>query len=76
MCMRCRKLKRLENISQLKKDPFALHSNYSFEIVILVMSLKNCQTCFLLLCFLCPLHFQEEAGEDRGGGGGVGVAAC
>ena len=40
MCMRSRKLKRMENVSQLNKDSFALHSNYSFEIVILVMFLK------------------------------------
>ena len=77
MCMRSRKLKRLENVSQLKKDPFALHSNYSFEIAILVMFLKNGKTCFLLLCLLCPLHFQEEAGVDRReGGGGGGRGAC
>ena len=70
MCMRSRKLKRLKNVSQLKKDPFALHSNYSFEIVILVMFLKNCQNCFLSLCLLCSLHFQEEAGV------GGGLAKC
>ena len=69
MCMRSGKLKHLENVSELKKDPFALHSNYSFEIVILVMFLKNCQNLFLSLCLLCPLHFQEEAGVDGGGGG-------
>ena len=67
MCTRSRKLKRLEDVSQLKKDPFALHSNYSFEIVILVMFLKIVKTCFLSLCLLCPLHFQEEAGEGGGG---------
>ena len=68
MCVRSRKLKRLENVSQLKKDPFALHSNYSFKIVILVMFLKNCQNLFSF-GLLCPLHFQEEAGVDGGGGG-------
>ena len=35
MCMRSRKLKRLENVSQLKKGVFALHSNCSCELVIL-----------------------------------------
>ena len=74
MCMRSRKLKRLENVSQLKKDPFALHSNYSFEIVILIMFPKIVKTCFLSLCLLCPLHFQVEAGVNGGGGGGGGCA--
>ena len=69
MCMRSGKLKRLENVSELKKDPFALHSNYSFEIVILVMFLKKLSKLVLLLCLLCPLHFQEGAGVDGGGGG-------
>ena len=34
MCMKSRKLKRLENVYELKKDLFALHSNCSFELVI------------------------------------------
>ena len=66
MCIRSRKFKRPDNVSQLKKDPFAIHSNYSFEIVILVMFLKTIKTCFILLCLLCPLHFQEEGGVDGG----------
>ena len=66
MCTRSRKLKCLEDVSQLKEDPFALHSNYSFEIVILVMFLKIVKTCFLSLCLLCPLHIQEEAAVGGG----------
>ena len=53
MCMRSRKLKRLENVSQLKKDLFALHSNCSLELVIFsysVMFLKIVKTCILSLC--------------------------
>ena len=66
MCMRSRKLKRLENVSQLKKDPFALHSNYSFEIVILVMFLKNCQNLFSFALLIMPTAL---SGRGRGGGG-------
>ena len=71
MCMRSRKLKRLENVSQLKKDPFALHSNYSFEIVILVMFLKNCQTLFSFALLIMPtaLSGGGRGGRGRGGGG-------
>ena len=69
MCMRSRKLKHLENVSQLKKDPFALHSNYSFEIVILVMFLKNCQNLFYFALLIMPT---ELSGGGRGGRG-VGV---
>ena len=68
MCMRSRKLKRLENVSQLKKDPFALHSNYSFEIVILIMFLKNCQNLFSFALHIMPTAL---SGGGRGGGGGV-----
>ena len=65
MCMRSRKLKRVENVSQLKKDPFALHSNYSFEIVILVMFLKNCQNLFSFALLIMPTAL---SGGGRGGG--------
>ena len=41
MCMRSRKLKCLENVSQLKKDLFALHSNCSFELVNVSKKLSN-----------------------------------
>ena len=54
MCTRPRKLKRLEDVSQLKKDPFAHHNNYSFEIVISVMFLKNCQNLFSFALFIMP----------------------
>ena len=63
--MRSRKLKRVENVSQLKKDPFALHSNYSFEIVILVMFLKNCQNLFSFALLIMPTAL---SGGGRGGG--------
>ena len=47
----------------IEEGPFALHSNYSFEIVILVMFLKNCQNLFsfALLIMLIALS----------GGGGL-----
>ena len=64
MCMRSRKLKRLEDALQLKKDPFVPHSNYSFEIVILVMFLKNSQNFFSF-----ALHVMPAA---RSGGGRIG----
>ena len=69
MCMRSRKLKRLENVSQLKKDPFALHSNYSFEIVILVMFLKICQNLFSFALLIMPTALS-------GGGRGEMLAKC
>ena len=72
MCMRSRKLKRLENVSQLKKDPFALHSNYSFEIVILVMFLKNCQNLFSFALLIMPTAL---SGRGRGKGGEM-LAKC
>ena len=65
MCTRARKLKRLEDVSQLKKDPFAHHSNYSFEIVILVMFLKNCQNLFSFVLLIMPTAL---SGGGRGGG--------
>ena len=61
VCMRSRKLKHLENVSQLEKDRFALHSNYSFEIVILVMFIKN---CFFRSAFFMPTAL---SGGGRGG---------
>ena len=72
--MKSRKLKRLENVSQLKKD-FALHSNYSFEIVILVMFLKNCQNLFSFALLIMPTAL---SGGGRGGceGGGGGGGRC
>ena len=70
--MRPRKLKRLENVLQLKKDPFALHSNYSFEIVILVMFLKNCQNLFSFALLIMPTAL---SGGGRGGGGEM-LAKC
>ena len=73
MCMRSRKLKRVENVSQLKKDPFALHSNYSFEIVILVMFLKNCQNLFSFALLIMPTAL---SGGGGGGGGGEMLAKC
>ena len=66
MCMKSRKLKRLENVSQLKKDSFALHSNYSFEIVILVWFLKNCQNLFYFALLIMPTAL---SGGGRGGWG-------
>ena len=39
MCRR--KLKRVEDVSQLKTDPFALHSNYSLEICLLYAAHGN-----------------------------------
>ena len=69
MCMRSRKLKRLENVSQLK-DPFALHSNYSFEIVILVTLLKNCQNLFSFALLIMPTAL------SGGGRGGWGAGTC
>ena len=69
--MRSRKLKRLENVSQLKKDPFALHSNYSFEIVILVMFLKNCQNLFSFALLIMPTALLGGGRGGKGGGGEV-----
>ena len=74
MCMRSRKLKRLENVSQLKKNPFAFHSNYSFEIVILVMFLKNCQNLFSFALLIMPTAL--SGGGRGGGGGGQMLAKC
>ena len=63
MCTRSIKLKRL--VSQLKKDPFAFHSNYSFETVIIVMFLKNCQNLFSFALLIMPTAL---SGGGRGGG--------
>ena len=68
MCTRSRKLKRLEDVSHLKKDPFAHHSNYSFEILILVMFLKNCQNMLSFSLLIMPTAL---SGGGRGGGGGL-----
>ena len=68
MCTRSRKLNRLEDVSQLKEDPFALHSNHSFEIVILVMFLKNCQNLFSFVLLIMPTAL-SGGGSDGGGGG-------
>ena len=70
MRMRSRKLKHLENVSQLKKDPFALHSNYSFEIVILVMFLRNCQNLFSFALLIMPTALSGGRVDGGGGGGG------
>ena len=70
MCMRSRKLKRLENVSQLKKDSFALHSNYSFEIAILIMFIKNCQNLFSFALLVMPTAL---SGGGRGGWRGGGA---
>ena len=59
-------MKCLEDVSQLKKDPFALHS---FEIVILVMFLKNCQNLFSFALLIIPTALSE-------GGRGAGLFKC
>ena len=64
MCTRSIKLKHLEDVSQLK-DSFALHSNYSFETVISVMFLKNCQNLFSFALLIIPTAL---SGGGRGGG--------
>ena len=71
MCMKSTKLKCLENVSQLKKDPFALHSNYSFEIVILVMFLKNCQNLFSFALLIMPTALSGGGKGGWGAGGGL-----
>ena len=70
VCTRFRKLKHLEHVSQLKEDPFALNSNYSFEIVILVMFLKDCQNLFSFALLIMPTAL---SGGGSGGGGGGGL---
>ena len=65
--MRSKKLKRLEDVSQLKKDPFALYSNYSFEIVILVMFLKKLSK----LVFFCSAYYAHCTFRRRQGWGGL-----
>ena len=63
VCMRSRKLKLLEKVSQLKKDP-------SFEIVILIMFPKNCQNLFSFTLLIMPTAL------SGGGRGGWGGGAC
>ena len=66
MCTRSRQLKLLEDVSQLKKDSFALHSNYSFEIAILIMFQKNCQNLFSFGLLIMPTALS----------GGRGLVKC
>ena len=65
MCTKSRKLKRLEDVPQLKKDPFALHSNYSFEFVIFSLFLTNRQNLFSFALLIMPTAL---SGGGRGGG--------
>ena len=65
MCTRSRQLKLLEDVSQLKEDSFALHSNYSFEIAILMFQ-KNCQNLFSFALLIMPTALS----------GGRGLVKC
>ena len=56
---------------QLKKDPFALHGNYSFEIVILAMFLKNCQNLFSFALLIMPIALSGGGRGGWGAGGGL-----
>ena len=53
----------------IEEGPFALHSNYSFEIVILVMFLKHCQNLFSFALLIMPTALS-------GGGRGGGLVKC
>ena len=67
MCTRSRQLKRLEDVSQLQKIPFALHSNYSFEIVILVMFLKKLsKLVFFRSAYYAHFTFKRRRGWGEG----------
>ena len=46
----------------IEEGPFALHSNYSFEIVILVMFLKNCQNLFSFALLIMPTALSGGGG--------------
>ena len=63
MRTRSRKLKRMEDISQLKKHPFALHCYYSFKIVILVISKKLSRLVFFRSAYYAHCTFRRREGK-------------